>query len=83
MSTSALLTSADGGWRLGSTQGYAPTHAQSQCLARITGEQLIGAALVAPLASYAKVYVLPMLTISMTKGTGVGASRRGAQSWAR
>jgi hypothetical protein len=37
------------------SQGYSPTHGVPSCVARVTGEQLIGAALAAPLATYAKV----------------------------
>lgn len=44
------------------------------CLAKVTGQDLIGKALSAPLAKYEKVYALPMTTISMTKGTGIVTS---------
>ena len=40
----------------------------------LTGKDLIGLAVSAPLAQYDRVYVLPMLTISMNKGTGVVTS---------
>lgn len=43
-------------------------------LAKVTGQQLIGKALKAPLTSYEKVYALPMTTISMNKGTGIVTS---------
>lgn len=43
-------------------------------LANIKGSELIGAALKAPLATYDKVYLLPMFHISMKKGTGVVTS---------
>lgn len=43
-------------------------------LANVKGVELIGAALKAPLAKYEKVYLLPMMTISMKKGTGVVTS---------
>eukprot|EP01022_Parablepharisma_sp_SALTPOND_P024878 TRINITY_DN559_c0_g1_i1.p1 TRINITY_DN559_c0_g1~~TRINITY_DN559_c0_g1_i1.p1 ORF type:complete len:1122 (+),score=167.37 TRINITY_DN559_c0_g1_i1:4398-7763(+) len=43
-------------------------------LATIKGSELIGAALKAPLTKYEKVYALPMMTISMKKGTGVVTS---------
>ena len=42
--------------------------------AKVKGSELIGAALKAPLAKYEKVYTLPMLNISMKKGTGVVTS---------
>lgn len=40
----------------------------------VMGQDLIGVPLKAPLAPYDKVYALPMLTISMEKGTGVVTS---------
>lgn len=43
-------------------------------LASVTGQQLIGLALKAPLTKYEKVHALPMTTISMTKGTGIVTS---------
>ena len=43
-------------------------------LAVVKGQDLIGKALSAPLAKYEKVYALPMLTISMSKGTGIVTS---------
>ncbi|PAV80153.1 hypothetical protein WR25_19942 [Diploscapter pachys] len=43
-------------------------------LEKFPGSKLLGAALVAPLAQYEKVYALPMLTIKDDKGTGVVTS---------
>jgi leucyl-tRNA synthetase len=44
-------------------------------LLRVTGHQLIGLPLLPPLAiKYERVYVLPMLTVSTEKGTGVVTS---------
>jgi leucyl-tRNA synthetase len=43
-------------------------------LATVTGQDLIGKALNAPLSHYEKVYALPMSTISMNKGTGIVTS---------
>jgi leucyl-tRNA synthetase len=43
-------------------------------LLTVTGKELIGLPLQAPLAEYDTVYALPMLTISMGKGTGVVTS---------
>ena len=40
-------------------------------LGSFTGEQLLGLPLAAPYAQYATVYTLPLMTISMKKGTGV------------
>ena len=44
------------------------------CLEKFTGDELLGLPLKAPLAQYEKVYTLPLLTISMDKGTGVVTS---------
>lgn len=41
---------------------------------KIKGEKLIGLACKAPLTSYEIIYVWPMLSISMKKGTGVVTS---------
>ena len=40
----------------------------------VLGEEIIGLSLKAPLTKYGKVYSLPMMTISMTKGTGIVTS---------
>lgn len=40
----------------------------------MTGQELIGKALKAPLTCYEKVYALPMTTITMNKGTGIVTS---------
>lgn len=47
---------------------------QIKCLETFSGTELLGLAVSAPLATYDKVYVLPLLTISMGKGTGVVTS---------
>jgi len=57
-----------------SFQGFSLKAGESNCLATITGQELFGVALSAPLSSYEKIYALPMLTVSMTKGTGVVTS---------
>lgn len=44
------------------------------CLETFSGDELLGLPLKAPLATYEKVYTLPLLTISMGKGTGVVTS---------
>lgn len=44
------------------------------CLETFTGDELLGIPLKAPLATYERVYTLPLLTISMDKGTGVVTS---------
>jgi leucyl-tRNA synthetase len=51
-----------------------PEFGKYECLAKLTGFDLIGKALKAPLSPYEKVYALPMSTISMTKGTGIVTS---------
>ena len=43
-------------------------------LLKIKGEELIGAKISAPLSIYKEVYLFPMETISMTKGTGIVTS---------
>lgn len=43
-------------------------------LGSVTGTHLIGSRVSAPLATFEHVYVLPMLSISMSKGTGVVTS---------
>jgi len=47
---------------------------EAKCLFKIKGNELIGSRVKAPLAKYEFVYILPMTTISMTKGTGVVTS---------
>lgn len=47
---------------------------QYPCLQKVTGQELIGLRLKAPLTKYEHVYALPMLTISMQKGTGIVTS---------
>mmetsp|Transcript_15787 Transcript_15787/g.42569 ORF Transcript_15787/g.42569 Transcript_15787/m.42569 type:complete len:1120 (+) Transcript_15787:457-3816(+) len=52
-----------------------PTGEQAPiCLLETTGKDLVGLPLKAPLAAYETVYALPMLTISMEKGTGIVTS---------
>ena len=43
-------------------------------LMKIKGEELIGVKILAPLSIYKEVYLFPMETISMTKGTGIVTS---------
>ena len=47
---------------------------KSPKLETLKGKDLIGVGLKAPLTKYEKIYVLPMLTISMEKGTGIVTS---------
>ncbi len=55
-------------------QGYTTEFGKITCLETFTGDELLGLPLKAPLAKYDKVYTLPLLTISMFKGTGVVTS---------
>jgi len=55
-------------------QEMTPEFGKYPCLQKVTGQDLIGKALKAPLSKYEKVYALPMTTISMTKGTGIVTS---------
>lgn len=56
-------------------QGYAPGEwGKLKCLVKLTGSDLLGLPLKAPNAPYEVVYTLPLLTISMSKGTGVVTS---------
>jgi leucyl-tRNA synthetase len=57
-----------------SYQGLAPARGSPSCLGTFTGEELMGLPLTAPLATFPTVYTLPLLTISMKKGTGVVTS---------
>lgn len=44
------------------------------CLHTVSGQELVGLPLKAPLTHFERVYALPMLTISMNKGTGIVTS---------
>ena len=61
-------------------QGMGPRFPDSEgvegamCMLKLKGADLLGLPLEAPLAKYETVYTLPMLTISMGKGTGVVTS---------
>lgn len=57
-----------------SCQGYTSEFGKVTCLVELTGTDLLGLPLSAPNATYEKVYTLPLLTISMGKGTGVVTS---------
>ena len=55
-------------------QGIFPTWGQPKCLLTVTGQQLIGAKCKAPSTPYEAIYMLPLTTISMTKGTAIVTS---------
>eukprot|EP01087_Luapelamoeba_hula_P009659 TRINITY_DN2512_c0_g1_i1.p1 TRINITY_DN2512_c0_g1~~TRINITY_DN2512_c0_g1_i1.p1 ORF type:complete len:1102 (-),score=182.41 TRINITY_DN2512_c0_g1_i1:93-3398(-) len=57
-----------------SFQGYSKEWGKPSCLLEVTGQDLIGLPLHAPLATYPVVYTLPMKTILTTKATGVVTS---------
>ncbi|KAG8222240.1 hypothetical protein J437_LFUL001438 [Ladona fulva] len=57
-----------------SYQGYTTEEGNVNVLLELTGQDLIGAALKAPLTSHDRIYALPMLTIKEDKGTGVVTS---------
>jgi leucyl-tRNA synthetase len=52
-------------------QGLTKDNEKMFVIGRFTGEELMGLPLKAPLTIYDKIYTLPMMTISMNKGTGV------------
>lgn len=55
-------------------QELSPIHTQPKQLASVSGWDLLGKAVKSPNASYEKIFVLPLLTISMDKGTGIVTS---------
>lgn len=58
-----------------SYQGLSKEYAKPVCVLRVTGHDLLGLPLKAPnVTAYERVYCLPLLTISMGKGTGVVTS---------
>jgi len=57
-----------------SYQGLTKEWGVSPCLVALKGTDLLGLPLKAPMSVYEKVYTLPLLTISMGKGTGVVTS---------
>lgn len=60
--------------RNASFQGLSEEHAKLQQVGTIRGERLIGSRVRAPLSHYKEVFVWPMLSISMDKGTSVVTS---------
>ena len=57
-----------------SYQGFTGKDGHVEVLAELTGQDIMGVPLKAPLAVYPKIYTLPMLTIKDGKGTGVVTS---------
>ena len=60
--------------RNASFQNLTAERGETVVLGHVTGRDLIGLAVTAPLARYEHVFVLPMLTIKMDKGTGIVTS---------
>lgn len=55
-------------------QGFTAKEGEYKVIAEVTGKDLFGVELQAPLTSYKKIYALPMMTIKEDKGTGVVTS---------
>jgi len=55
-------------------QGFTTENAKYEIVAEVTGQDILGMALEAPLTSYKRIYTLPMLTIKYEKGTGIVTS---------
>lgn len=55
-------------------QDFFDSFGETKELCSVSGSDLIGLPLESPLASYEQIYVLPLLTVSMTKGTGIVTS---------
>ena len=55
-------------------QAFTAGDGEVDVVAEVTGQDIMGAALKAPLAKYDRIYTLPMLTIKEDKGTGVVTS---------
>mmetsp|Transcript_28742 Transcript_28742/g.68650 ORF Transcript_28742/g.68650 Transcript_28742/m.68650 type:complete len:1574 (-) Transcript_28742:8-4729(-) len=55
-------------------QGLSPAFGEVKELCKVNGRDLVGLPLKSPLTSLCPIYTLPMLTISMKKGTGVVTS---------
>ncbi|XP_063905873.1 leucine--tRNA ligase, cytoplasmic [Zophobas morio] len=57
-----------------SYQGFTEADGKFEVVAELTGQDMLGCALKAPMTSYERIYALPMLTIKEDKGTGVVTS---------
>lgn len=51
-------------------QGFTSEFGKMECLFTLTGQDIMGLPLKAPLTSYDVIYTLPMLTIKDSKGQG-------------
>lgn len=75
MSRRAAVGLAHQGWFDDKFHSYAAELGKVKpLLENISGRDLLGCPLQAPLAKYSTIYVLPLTTISMSKGTGVVTS---------
>ncbi|KAJ6238962.1 leucine--tRNA ligase [Anaeramoeba flamelloides] len=57
-----------------SYQEFSKEMGKPVCLGTVTGKELLGLPLSAPLSPYETVYALPLMTIKMNKGTGIVTS---------
>ncbi|XP_064636547.1 leucine--tRNA ligase, cytoplasmic-like isoform X2 [Lineus longissimus] len=57
-----------------SYQGFTKTNGKVEVIMEVTGQDIMGLALSAPLTSNKVIYTLPMLTIKESKGTGIVTS---------
>jgi leucyl-tRNA synthetase len=73
-STNEIFIMSDRAARGLSCQGYTSVFGTINCICTLTGEDLLGLPLKAPNCTYPIIYTLPLLTISMGKGTGVVTS---------
>ena len=56
-------------------QDQSPVWGKPECILKLKGQDVMGLALKSPLCTtYERIYVLPLLTVSMAKGTGVVTS---------
>ena len=55
-------------------QGFMKTEGEVEVVMELTGQDIMGLGLSAPLSLYSTIYTLPMLTIKEDKGTGVVTS---------
>lgn len=57
-----------------SFQGYSKNHGVVEQLATIKGSELIGLSIKAPMTSYEKIYIYPLMSVLSSKGTGIVSS---------
>eukprot|EP00924_Labyrinthula_sp_SR-Ha-C_P013444 snap_masked-scaffold_5-processed-gene-2.29-mRNA-1 protein AED:0.33 eAED:0.33 QI:112/1/1/1/1/1/3/45/540 len=74
MKTDEIFICSEHSARNMSYQDLTPEFGKFEVIAKFKGKELVGLGLSSPNAIYDIIYVLPLLTISMTKGTGVVTS---------